>query len=135
MDTLAALALATERPQPSIINSPPTRKGDTVLTVFVWRSIYGMSAYIILVMTFLIFFGEYMWEDTSYLTTDGFNNAVTGEPNGRMKHFTFIFNTFVFMTLFNEINCRKVGARTFNVFSHILSNWMFLAVISAVAAF
>jgi Ca2+-transporting ATPase len=28
MDTLAALALATERPHPSIIRNPPIKKGD-----------------------------------------------------------------------------------------------------------
>lgn len=37
MDTLAALALATERPHPSIIKSPPIRQGDNILTPVVWR--------------------------------------------------------------------------------------------------
>lgn len=86
-------------------------------------------------MTFFILFGEFFWDDTSYSTTDGFYDPVTNVPTGRTKHFTFIFNTFVFMTVFNEINCRKVGAKAFNVFSHIISNWMFLAVIGAIIAF
>jgi len=37
MDTLAALALATERPHPDIIKTPPTRKGDRIMTPYIWR--------------------------------------------------------------------------------------------------
>jgi len=37
MDTLGALALATERPSAAIIRTPPTRKGDTIMTPFMWR--------------------------------------------------------------------------------------------------
>jgi Ca2+-transporting ATPase len=62
MDTFAALALATEKPRPSIIATPPIRKGDNVLTPVVWRQIYGVSAYIVIVMTFLIFFGKLIWD-------------------------------------------------------------------------
>uniref|UniRef100_A0A915MUJ8 Cation-transporting P-type ATPase C-terminal domain-containing protein n=1 Tax=Meloidogyne javanica TaxID=6303 RepID=A0A915MUJ8_MELJA len=40
------------------------------------------------------------------------------------EHFTIIFNTFVMMTLFNEINSRKVHGER-NVFKHLLSNRMF----------
>lgn len=36
------------------------------------------------------------------------------------------------MTLFNEINCRKVGSRQFNVFSNIFSNIYFILVIAAI---
>lgn len=45
MDTFAALALATERPHPSIIKNPPVRKGDKIMTPVIWRQIYGMAAY------------------------------------------------------------------------------------------
>jgi len=44
-------------------------------------------------------------------------------------HFTYIFNTFVFLQLFNEINCRKVGRKDFNVFEKFLHNQYFLMVI------
>jgi magnesium-transporting ATPase (P-type) len=44
-------------------------------------------------------------------------------------HFTFFFNTFVFLQIFNEINCRKLGCDEWNVFSKFFNNWLFLAVI------
>lgn len=91
-----------------------------------------MSIYIGGIMTILILFGEFMWDNTKYEAAEGlFLNG----PTGRAYHFTWIFNTFVFMTLFNEINCRMIGAKAFNVFANILSNWMFLAVIAGVVCF
>lgn len=62
MDTLAALALATEVPRPSIIATPPIRKGDNILTPVIWRQIYGVTAYIVIMMTFLIVFGHLIWD-------------------------------------------------------------------------
>lgn len=44
-------------------------------------------------------------------------------------HHTLIFNTFIFMTVFNEINSRVVGVRDFNVFFNFFSNWLYLGVI------
>ena len=42
-------------------------------------------------------------------------------------HFTIIFNTFVLMTLFNEINARKIHNER-NVFSGLQNNKIFLAI-------
>ena len=42
-------------------------------------------------------------------------------------HFTMVFNTFVMMTLFNEINARKIHGER-NVFKGIHKNWVFIAI-------
>lgn len=139
MDTFAALALATEVPHPSIIKSPPVKKGDNILTPVVWRQIYGVSLYIIVVMAILMVFGKVMW-DFDYKQTDPLfpDKAIlkVGEEGNydKMKHYTVLFNTYVFMLIFNEINCRKVGSRQFNVFSNLFSNLFFPLVVGAVAA-
>jgi Ca2+-transporting ATPase len=39
-----------------------------------------------------------------------------------------VFNTFVFLQVFNEINSRKVDLQK-NVFSGIFTNWIFVGVI------
>ena len=41
-------------------------------------------------------------------------------------HFTLIFHTFVFMQVFNEINCRKIGESEFNVFADFFDNALFI---------
>lgn len=62
MDTFAALALATERPHQTVILNPPVRRGDQVMTQVIWRQIYGMALYMLLVLTILLFLGEYIWD-------------------------------------------------------------------------
>lgn len=44
------------------------------------------------------------------------------------QHFTIIFNTFVMMTLFNEINARKIRGER-NIFENITRNPIFCIVI------
>ena len=43
------------------------------------------------------------------------------------QHFTIIFNTFVMMTLFNEINARKIHGQR-NVFEGIFTNPIFYSI-------
>ena len=43
------------------------------------------------------------------------NNSKSEPTGGPSEHFTIIFNTFVLMTLFNEINSRKIHGE-YNVF-------------------
>lgn len=50
------------------------------------------------------------------------------------QHFTIIFNTFVMMTLFNEINARKIHGQR-NVFQGFFSNPIFYSIwLSTLAA-
>jgi Ca2+ transporting ATPase len=48
---------------------------------------------------------------------------------GNTVHMTMIFNTFVFYSLFNQINSRIIN-NNLNIFHRILDNWMFIAVTS-----
>merc|ERR1719171_1818329 len=47
--------------------------------------------------------------------------------NDPSEHYTFIFNVFVFMQLFNEINCRKLFGEI-NVFEGFFANPLFLVI-------
>jgi hypothetical protein len=44
------------------------------------------------------------------------------------QHFTIIFNTFVMMTLFNEINSRKIHGER-NIFEGLFSNPIFYSIL------
>jgi magnesium-transporting ATPase (P-type) len=59
------------------------------------------------------------------------------QSQAKKRHFTYIYNTFVFLQLFNMINCRKIGRRDFNVFEAFFHNIYFnvLFVIIAVVQF
>jgi hypothetical protein len=48
---------------------------------------------------------------------------------------TGIFHTFVFLQIFNYINCRKVGRQEFNVFEEFGHNLYFLGILFGTAGF
>ena len=65
-------------------------------------------------MLILFIFGPLILDlDFSY--TDNPNDGTTGGEN-KAKMFTYIFNIFVMMQLGNQVNCRQIGAKDFNVF-------------------
>ena len=49
----------------------------------------------------------------------------------KLTHYTIIFNAFVFMQIFNEINARKLGEIEFNVFQGFFNNLLFLCIVLA----
>ena len=61
---------------------------------------------------------------------DRYANTMLENVDGqyKLKHFTYIFNVFVFLQIFNEINCRKIGIQDFNVFDKFFHNFYFLAI-------
>jgi Ca2+ transporting ATPase len=89
-----------------------------------------MSAYMIIVLSILLFFGEFIW-DIPYAKADKFYEGDV--PLNKAIHYTILFNTFIYMQLFNEINCRMVGARQFNVFHNLQRNWVFVVIVAGTA--
>jgi hypothetical protein len=59
------------------------------------------------------------------------DNIVSYNDMAKLKepsvHFTIIFNVFVIMTLFNELNARKINNER-NVFEGILNNYIFIVI-------
>lgn len=43
--------------------------------------------------------------------------------------YTMIFETFIFLSLFNEFNCRNISPSKYNMFGNLLSSWLFLLVV------
>jgi len=95
MDTLAALALATEKPHPSIIRTPPTKKNDLIMTPVMWRQIYGVGLYMVIVMLTLILLGEYIWGLDLTDITEFYNS--NGDATAKCEFYTLLFDSFVFL--------------------------------------
>jgi P-type Ca2+ transporter type 2C len=94
MDTFAALALASETPHPSIIRTPPVKKGDLIMTKVMWRQIYGITLYNVIVMVTLILFGKYLW-GLDFSKNDEF--YIEGIATNKCVMYTILFETFVFL--------------------------------------
>jgi Ca2+-transporting ATPase len=88
MDTMAALALATDPPTPSILDRKPDPKSAPLITITMWKMIIGEALYQ-LVITLLLYFGSY-----SILSYQS--------PREIAQVPTLVFNTFVWMQIFNQ---------------------------------
>jgi len=88
MDTMAALALATDAPTPSILDRKPDPKSAPLITVTMWKMIIGEAIYQ-LAITLLLYFGG-----PKILSYDS--------PHEKAQLDTLVFNTFVWMQIFNQ---------------------------------
>ncbi len=88
MDTMAALALATDPPTRSILDRKPDPKSAPLITLRMWKMIIGEAIYQ-LTITFLLYFGA--------KTIFSYNDEVEEDLIG-----TLVFNTFVWMQIFNQ---------------------------------
>jgi len=113
MDTLASLALATELPTPELLLRKPYGRTSPLISATMAKNILGQAIYQLVVVFGIMFFGEKMFDIDSGRYAD-----LRAPPS---EHFTIVFNAFVMMTLFNEINARKIHGQR-NVFSGIFTN-------------
>lgn len=125
MDTLAAISLASERPYPDVIREDPVKDTDNLITEDMWKQIIGMSLYISGVMFIMFWFNENFWGFTYSMEQDLFS---LGKPTDKCRAFTMLFNIFIFMHLFNQLNCREVHGLRMNPFSNISKSYFFLIV-------
>ena len=88
MDTFAALALATDAPAKSILKRRPEPKSAPLITVNMWKMIVGQSIYQLVVTLILYFAGAHI---LSYQS-----------PGEKDRLQSTIFNTFVWMQIFNQ---------------------------------
>jgi len=113
MDTLASLALATELPTPELLLRKPYGRTSPLISALMAKNILGQAIYQLIVIFGIMFFGELL------LDIDSGRGAGLRDPPS--IHFTVIFNAFVMMTLFNEINARKIHGQR-NVFKGFFTN-------------
>jgi Ca2+ transporting ATPase len=61
-----------------------------------------------------------------------YTDPITGDSvanTGKAEHYTLLFNMYVMMQIFNEINARKIQPDEMNVFKGFFNNALFLFVI------
>ncbi|KAK4838265.1 hypothetical protein QYF36_012378 [Acer negundo] len=116
MDTLGALALATEPPTDHLMHRTPVGRREPLITNIMWRNLLVQAAYQVTVLLVLNFLGI----DILHLKDDTREHAIS------VKN-TMIFNTFVLCQVFNEFNARKPDE--FNVFRGVTKNYLFIGII------
>ncbi|GLT95184.1 hypothetical protein SLE2022_128800 [Rubroshorea leprosula] len=109
MDTLGALALATDQPTNDLMKKLPVGRVEPLITNVMWRNLIAHSLYQVAILLILQFKGTSIFGVTEQVKN------------------TLIFNTFVLCQVFNEFNARKLEKR--NIFEGIHKNKLFLAII------
>ncbi|XP_037540980.1 plasma membrane calcium-transporting ATPase 3b [Nematolebias whitei] len=120
MDTFASLALATEPPTEALLLRKPYGRNNPLISLTMMKNILGHGVYQLIIIFTLLFIGERMFN------IDSGRNAPLHSPPS--EHYTIIFNTFVLMQLFNEINARKIHGER-NVFDGIFANPIFCTIV------
>ncbi|CAN6483782.1 unnamed protein product [Victoria cruziana] len=82
MDTLGALALATEPPTDELMQRPPVGRDESFISRTMWRNITGQAAYQLIVLGALEFDGKQLLK-------------LSGSDGDSLLN-TFVFNSFVF---------------------------------------
>ncbi|XP_055922081.1 plasma membrane calcium-transporting ATPase 2 isoform X2 [Eupeodes corollae] len=119
MDTLASLALATELPTPDLLLRKPYGRTKPLISRTMMKNILGQGIYQLFIIFGLLFVGDVLLDIES-----GRGQDLGAGPT---QHFTIIFNTFVMMTLFNEMNARKIHGQR-NVFGGLFTNPIFYTI-------
>ncbi|XP_078270138.1 plasma membrane calcium-transporting ATPase 2 isoform X5 [Rhinoraja longicauda] len=120
MDTFASLALATEPPTEALLLRKPYGRNKPLISRTMMKNILGHGIYQLTIIFTLLFAGE-----TIFNIDSGRNAPLHAPPS---EHYTIIFNTFVLLQLFNEINARKIHGEK-NVFDGIFRNPIFCSIV------
>jgi P-type Ca2+ transporter type 2C len=140
-DTMAALALATDPPAPTILDKKPDPRSAALITIPMWKMIFGQSAYQLAVTLILHFGGATIL------------NYHTDRELAQLQ--TIVFNTYVWMNIFNmykyvcsiplpsNIQWRMASSHLtsilifnsnrridnkFNILEGLHRNWLFIAI-------
>ncbi|CAJ1936868.1 unnamed protein product [Sphenostylis stenocarpa] len=114
MDTLGALALATEEPTNDLMKMPPVGRVKPLITRVMWRNLISQALYQVLVLLVLQFKGRSIFDVSE-----------------KVKN-TLIFNAFVLCQVFNEFNARKLEKK--NIFEGLGKNWLFIVIVGLTIA-
>merc|ERR1719242_2208988 len=123
MDTLAALALATEMPTDSLLDRRPYARDTHLISHSMWRFVFVHSTIQLIILLCLLLLGQ------DFLDLEAPSNFEDNDTGGRNETLMAIcFNTFVWFQIFNEINARKVNGE-WNVVEGFFDNTLFSAIL------
>ncbi|KAG9335160.1 hypothetical protein JZ751_005633 [Albula glossodonta] len=113
-------ACITQPPTEALLLRKPYGRNNPLISLTMMKNILGHAVYQLIIIFTLLFVGEKIFD------IDSGRDAPLHSPPS--EHYTIIFNTFVLMQLFNEINARKIHGER-NVFDGIFSNPIFCSIV------
>ncbi|RKP25553.1 hypothetical protein SYNPS1DRAFT_15497 [Syncephalis pseudoplumigaleata] len=114
MDTLAALALATDPPTLELLSRQPEPRTAPLISFKMWKMIIFQAIFQVIVCLILLYVGPSIFNEPR-------------ENKDRPVMGTMVFNTFVWLQIFNELNSRRLDS-SINVFKHLQNNRIFIGI-------
>lgn len=128
MDSLAALALGTETPTPDLLDRKPYGSKEKLISPIMARNITVQAAFQVAILLTLLYAGPQLLDLPFELTP-----STSDIPANKFTLDTMIFNTFVFLQVFNEFNARSV-TNGLNSFAGVFTNFIFVGIIVVTVA-
>ncbi|GMM28322.1 calcium-transporting ATPase [Martiniozyma asiatica (nom. inval.)] len=137
MDTLAALALATDKPSKDVLDSKPAGRQSSMIDIGMWKMILGMSFVQLFITIGLFYYGGEIIYGKPKINLTGYEAKTLAAMN---------FNTFVWMQVFTLFVSRKLNeaqsltsikerfsSTNIGFFSGLNRNWYFIAIVALIS--
>jgi magnesium-transporting ATPase (P-type) len=119
MDSLAALALALEPPRDELFEQPPHGREEPLISRSMWTHVLTLGIFMFVLLQLV-------------LNTDIFlDGAKLVDDPGHVYRYTMLFNVFVWLQIWNELNCRSVRFHR-NPFRGLAESHTFLVIVGAI---
>ena len=132
MDTFAALALATEPPDPSVMKRPPRKPGDFIISKAMAWNMVGMATLFVVLLTTLLFWfksqGSFDYEAAQHIlrSPDSSPESKLAAENTQQR-LSIFFTFYVMLQFWNLFNVRQFGSSR-SVFDRPFDNAYFWAI-------
>jgi Ca2+-transporting ATPase len=124
MDTFASIALCSEPPRPGLLDMPPKRRDESIVTRAMLWNIFTTASFFVVVMLGLLLGMEYgNWWAGSGPPSQEF-------PELTVRQVSIFFTVFIFFQVWNEINCRSLVPEVSGL-TGLTHNPIFLGIIGA----
>jgi Ca2+-transporting ATPase len=103
MDTFASIALCSEPPREGLMDMPPKRKDENILTpAMIWTIFITAGFFVVVMMTLL---AGMEWGGWFGVEGDPRSDKF---PGFTLRQVTIFFTAYVFFQVWNQINCRSL---------------------------
>ena len=96
----------------------PYSRTEHMVTPQMWRGIVFNSIYHVILLTIILFEGHKLFYVPHFT-----------EPTDNGLHLSLFFNIFVYLQVFNFLNCRKLKKDELNVFADFFDNYLFIFIV------
>lgn len=157
MDIFGAIALSSI--VPNTTDSAIPIASDRVLHAYNYRAIYGNAIWMIVIMCIVIFGRDAVFgltynthvqttcsdadcydacvHTSSVTDADGVTTEIMDcriDAESKVEHLTLVWNTFVFLQIWNLLNAKQVNPKKLNPFANLLFDNWFIVVVALLLA-